>query len=309
LKKFKYLYGPVPSRRMGLSLGISPIPSKYCNYSCVYCQLGKTKHMTNDRREFFALEDILLEAKEYINNNLEFDVITIVGEGEPTLYSKLGELLENLKKLSDKPIAVITNGALLYDSKVRDELYQADIVLPTLDAFDERSYRKINRPYGKITYEIFFKGLQEFSKNYKGQLWLEVMLVKGINDSEKALVKLKEKLGQIEYDKVYINVPARPPAEKWVEMPKTESIKMALEILGGISIESLVSEGFYSEIKDDYEAILSIIKRHPMNNFEIKTFLEQRKSIDIRKIFEKLDKNDKIEKIEYKGYITYRVKQ
>ncbi len=309
MKEFKYVYGPVPSRRMGLSLGISPIPSKYCNYSCVYCQLGKTKHMTNKREEFFKLGDILHEAKKYIESKVRFDVITIVGEGEPTLYSKLGDLIDNLKELSDKPIAVITNGALLYDSKVRDELYQADIVLPTLDAFDEKSYRKINRPYGKIKYESFFEGLKKFSENYKGQLWLEIMLVKGINDSKEALIKLKEKLGQIKYDKIYVNVPARPPAEKWVKIPTEKSIKMALEILGGISIESLVSEGFYSEIKDDYEAILSIIKRHPMNNFEIKTFLEQRKSLDIRKIFEKLAKNNKIEKIEYKGYITYRVKQ
>ncbi len=293
---------------MGLSLGISPIPSKVCNYSCVYCQLGKTVLMSNEREEFFKLNDILKEIKEYLTPELKFDVVTIVGEGEPTLYLKLGKLIEEIKKLTDKPIALITNGSLLYDKSVREECCKVDIILPTLDAYNEETYRQINRPYGKLKYKDFFKGLVEFSKIFKGQLWLEVMLVKGINDDLQSLFNLKDRIDQVNFDRVYINVPARPPAELWVKIPSKEHIDKAIEILGGISIESLVSYGFQSNIKDSYEAILSIIKRHPMNNFEILTFLQSRNENNITQVFDKLEHSDKIEKIKYKGYVTYRTK-
>ncbi len=134
MNNFKYIYGPVPSRRMGLSIGISPIAKGHCNYSCIYCQLGRTRCMTNKREEFFNCNEIIEEFKLYLRDNIDFDVVTIVGEGEPTLYSKLGNLIKELKLLTNKPVAVITNGALMSDSSVREELKNADIVLPSLDA-------------------------------------------------------------------------------------------------------------------------------------------------------------------------------
>ncbi|MZQ99156.1 MAG: radical SAM protein, partial [Acidaminobacter sp.] len=137
MKTPEYVYGPVPSRRLGLSLGVSPIPKKTCNYSCVYCQLGRTDHMTNARQNFFPVEVMLDEAKAVIESGTVFDVITIVGEGEPTLYSDLDNLIRGLKQMSDKPVAVITNGALLYDEVVQEALMTADLVLPTLDASNE----------------------------------------------------------------------------------------------------------------------------------------------------------------------------
>src|SRR6056297_1787579 len=136
MEKYKFLYGPVPSRRLGLSLGISPIPKKTCNYSCIYCQLGRTSHMTNTPTLFFEVDDIIDELKIFIKKDISFDVVTIVGEGEPTLYAGLKSLIMKIKALVDQPVAVITNGGLLYLTEVQQALTAADIVLPTFDAYD-----------------------------------------------------------------------------------------------------------------------------------------------------------------------------
>lgn len=305
---FKYIYGPVPSRRLGLSVGISPIAKGHCNYSCIYCQLGRTRNMTNKRKRYFDYKDIIEEFKEYLNKDIKFDVVTIVGEGEPSLYIDLGILITELKLLTDKPIAVITNGALLYDSELREDLKKADIVLPSLDATDEKMFKKINRPYGSIKFDEVFKGLEIFSKEYDGELWIETMIIEGINDNKQFFLDLKELLSSISYHKLYINSPVRPPAETFVKQVSKDVIEEAISILGGISIDKLVSEGFYSEIKDDYEAVLSIIKRHPMNQFEIKSFIEQRKKSNIEDFLKRLNNDDNIEVVNYKNYYTYRLK-
>ncbi|MGB5822648.1 MAG: radical SAM protein [Proteocatella sp.] len=304
----KYVYGPVPSRRLGISLGISPIPKKTCNYSCIYCQLGRTDHMTNTRQMFFPVEEIMREFDEILRNKVEFDVVTIVGEGEPTLYLGLGQLIFEIHKRTDRPVAVITNGALFYDSKLRTELYDADIVLPTLDAYDEASFRTINRPHGEISFNMVNEGLKIFSKEYQGQLWLEIMLIDGINDDDESLAKYAEALKKLKYDRLYINTPVRPPSEDCVKAASHEKMNHAVDILGGISIDLLESEGFYSEIADDYEAILSIIKRHPMNQFEIEGFLKLRGCSDNSEIFNKIKADSKVVMLNYKGYMTYRLK-
>lgn len=308
LKNFEYVYGPVPSRRMGLSIGISPIAKGHCNYSCIYCQLGKTNRMTNKRKEYFNCEDIVEEFKAYLKGDIDFDVITIVGEGEPLLYSRLGDLIAELKLLTDSPIAVITNGAFMSDSLVRRELKNADIVLPSLDACNEKMFKKINRPNGNIKFDDVMEGLRDFSKDYDGQLWIETMIIKDINDNKEFFLKFKELLSTIEHHRLYINSPVRPPAEEFVREPSKESIKEAVSILGGISIDELVSEGFYSEVEGDYEAVLSIIKRHPMNQFEIKSFIEKRGTVDIEEFFKRLSSDDKIEVVNYRDYHTYRLK-
>lgn len=304
---YKYIYGPVPSRRMGISLGISPIPKKYCNYSCIYCQLGRTKNLTNRRSEFFDLKEILKEFEDISQKDIYYDVVTIVGEGEPTLYSELGKLIKKVKAMTDKPVAVITNGALMYDERTRKDLMKADIVLPSLDACNENMFTRINRPSRSINYKNMIEGLIEFSKHYSGQLWLEIMLVKGYNDSVDNLIDFKKILSKINYDKLYINTPVRPPAESFVKKVDPEKMELAVEMLEGISIDQLVSEGFYSEIEDDVEAVVSIIKRHPMNQFEIVTFLEKRGNKNPMEVFETLSYIDEIEVVEYMNYDTYRL--
>jgi len=308
MKDMKYIYGPVPSRRLGISLGISPIPKKTCNYSCIYCQLGRTDRMTNTRMMFFPVDAIVSEFNEVLKEQVPFDVITIVGEGEPTLYLGLGELIGEIQKRTDKPVAVITNGALLSDGKVRSELGKADIVLPTMDASSEDLFRRINRPHKDLEFAKVLGGLQEFSKTYQGQLWLEIMLVKGFNDDEQSLVNFSRMLGSLCYDKLYVNTPVRPPAESFAKAVDHEMMDRAAKFLSGISIDLLVSQGFHSEIKDDYPAVLSIIKRHPMNQFEIEGFLKSRGSKDSRKILEELSCDSQVLSISYKGFITYRLR-
>lgn len=304
----KYVYGPVPSRRLGISLGISPIPKKTCNYSCIYCQLGRTDHMTNRRSLYFPLEDILSELDRVIQEKLDYDVITIVGEGEPTLYLGLGKLIEGIHQRTEKPVAVITNGALLYDHDVRVELMLADIVLPTLDAWDQASLQKINRPHGSICFEMIEYGIRHFSKEYPGQLWIELMLIEGINDDDESLKKYKEHLEKIRYDRLHINTPIRPPAESDVRAVSPERMDAAVRMLGGTPIDLLESEGFHSEITDDYEAIRAIIKRHPMNQYEMEGFLKTRECMDMLDIIKRLREAREVEVISYNGYDTFRLR-
>ena len=308
VKEFRYIFGPVPSRRLGISLGISPIPKKTCNYSCIYCQLGRTDRMTNTRKSFFPPEEIIRELEEYISSEKSFDAVTIVGEGEPTLCLDLGYLIDEIKKRTSVPVAVITNGALLYESALRDDLRKADIVLPSFDAYDEASFKRINRPYGSISFSMYYEGLAEFSHDHEGQLWLEIMLMKGINDDDAALRRYGSLLERIRHDKLYINTPVRPPAEDGVFCIDEERMKRACETLNGISIDRLVSTGFKSEIPDDLSAILSIIKRHPMNSFEITAFLRSRENEDPDGLIRILEGREDVASIDYKGFKTYRLK-
>ncbi|MFA5536397.1 MAG: radical SAM protein [Bacillota bacterium] len=304
---YQYLFGPVSSRRLGLSLGISPIPKKACNYSCVYCQLGPTRTMKRHREMYFPVADILAELKAYLASGLPFDVVSIVGEGEPTLYLGLRKLIRGLKSLTNKPTVVITNGGLLAQEEVKEALSEADIVMPSLDAYDEASFKKINRPLGTIKFQTMYQGLVDFSKTYQGELWLEIMLVKGLNDDQAALRRFKELLEPINYSRLFINSPVRGTAESWVEQVDGESLLLAEKTLGGTSIAGPLASDFYSDIEDDYEAILSIIKRHPMNQHEVTSFLESRGHEEREDIFQKLQQDSEVEVIDRKGLKTYRV--
>lgn len=264
--------------------------------------------MTNTRQIFFPVRDIVAEFDDFIKQPVAFDVVTIVGEGEPTLYLILGDLIGEIQKRTDKPVAVITNGALLNDPQVQLELSKASIVLPTMDAYDELSFKKINRPHKGLNFEGVLRGLEEFSHKYPGQLWIEIMLMKEINDNDTALEKYAAMLKNINYDKLYLNTPVRPPAEFIARAVDREKMAKAADVLGGISIDLLESQGFHSEIEDNCTAILSIIRRHPMNQFEIEGFVKSRGCSDIAEIFERLKQDGRVTVINYKGYDTYRLK-
>lgn len=263
--------------------------------------------MCNERKTYVDVKEILEECKTYLIKENQFDVITIVGEGEPTLYSEIGILIKGIKKLTVKPVAVITNGSLLSDTDLSLQLNEADIILPSLDAYDQESYEKINRPYGQLRFDKVFKGLKEFASSYKGEVWVETMLIHNLNDDMNSLSKLRYLLDQVSYDRLYLNTPVRPPAESWVKEPTAESLALAVEILKGISIDSLTSGTFFSEEENDLDALLSIIKRHPMNQHEIKSLLQSRFSADVQGTIRRLEMDTRIEKINYKGYITYRM--
>lgn len=302
----KYVYGPIPSRRLGKSLGISPISKKTCNLSCVYCQLGLTDKMTNNYTDEYPVEAILSEVKEVVDSKVPMDVITIVGEGEPTLYRYLNDLIDGINSFTEIPIAVITNGTRFTEVEVYKACLKADIVLPSIDAYDEASFKKINRPHRSLNYDLIVDSLIRFSHEYQGKLWLETMICEGYNDSSKAVEGLKTLLKRLKYEKYYLNSPVRPPAVKSVKPVSHEKMDEIAKILKGINIDMLADPNFFSNISDNYEAILSIIRRHPMNRFEIQSFLDSRKEKNSDYILSKLEKNTDIEVINYKTFDTFR---
>ncbi len=273
------IFGPVPSRRLGQSLGIDTIPLKTCNWNCVYCQLGRTVPLTNERREYFPRGEILAQVEEALSRQKpsEIDWVTFVGSGEPTLHTGLGWLIRKVKELTDLPVAVITNGSLLYLPEVRQELSAANAVMPSLDAGSADLYRQINRPHPELTFERLVDGLVAFSREYSGKLWIEVMLVQGLNDSEEALWDITEVLCRIQPDEVHINMPTRPPAETWVRPPDEVGLMRALAILGNIAKVVHPAEGTFDLGGCDtvIEAVLGIIKRHPMRQEELERTLAQ----------------------------------
>jgi len=268
-----YVFGPVPSRRLGQSLGIDTIPLKTCNWNCVYCQLGRTRPVTNERRVYVPPEEILAEVRQALARHPPGDIdwVTFVGSGEPTLHAGIGELIREVKALTTLPLAVITNGALLYLPEVRDALLPAEAVMPSLDAGTPEIYRQINRPHPEITFERLLEGLAAFRREFSGKLWVEVMLVSGLNDTESALRDIAAALRQIQPDEVHIMLPTRPPAEAWVKPPEAEGLLRASAILGETAqIVSPVHGQFdLSGYDDVVEAIISIITRHPMRQDEL----------------------------------------
>ncbi len=272
--RYMYAYGPVPSRRLGNSIGVSPIPAKVCSYSCVYCQLGRTRQLQAKRQYFFPKEDIFQDIKKVVESS-PADVITFAGDGEPTLCSDLGWLIRTAKQEFGLPVAVITNGSLLFHEDVQKDLQAADIILPTLDAGDRETFHRINRPHGSITYAMMINGLSDFRKGFSGQIWLEVMLVKNLNDSNRQLFSIRDAVHAIEPDKIFIMTPIRPPAEDWVECPEPERVRVAEEMLSEAITVLDREEGDFgvSEFADAAEAILEISARHPLR-------LEQARAIE-----------------------------
>lgn len=267
----KYIFGPVPSRRLGSSLGVDPIPSKTCNFQCIYCQLGKTTHFINKRKNFHPKSEIKQELRNIlVGTDIQFDYLTFVGSGEPTLYKDLGDLITYAKRYTDKPICVITNGSLLSNTEVQSQLAGVDVVLPTLDAGTEKTFRLINRPHPDITFDALIEGFVDFKDKFKGKFWIEVMLIKDVNDSKEELSKIKEKLDIIQPDRIDINVPIRPPAEEWVKIPDKDVISKLNEIFMDFNNINFPEIGQFKLYSDDFEQeLLSIIERHPMREDQI----------------------------------------
>ena len=211
----KYIYGPVPSRRLGRSLGIDLVPFKTCTFDCIYCQLGRTTRKTWKRRAYFPVNEIRAELEQVLKTGETPDRIGIAGSGEPTLNSEIGVLIKEIKQCTAIPVAVLTNGALLWMPAVRAALMPADLVLPSLDAGDPRLFRHINRPCSGITYDRMVKGLIQFTHQFPGQVWLEILLLAGLTDTPAAVTRIAEQVSRIQPDRVQLNTVCRPPAEKY----------------------------------------------------------------------------------------------
>ena len=287
-----YVFGPVPSRRLGQSLGIDTIPLKTCNWNCVYCQLGRTHPVRNERKAYIPRDAIMAEVRSMLASHPQrnIDWITFVGSGEPTLHIDIGWLIRQVKLLTPLPVAVITNGSLLYLPEVRNDLCAADAVMPSLDAGNAKLYRKLNRSHGQATFQRLVDGLVKFRDEYQGKMWVEVMLIKDWNDSESALQDIVKILERIRPDEVHLVLPTRPPAETWVHPADEEGLLRARAILGEVAkIIHPVSGAFDLSGCDTLEdAIMAIITRHPMGEDELITTLTRWSSEKVHPVLENL---------------------
>ena len=279
--KEKYIFGPVPSRRLGLSLGLDIVPAKVCTLDCIYCQVGRTTQKTIERKEYVPIEAVLDELKARLKKDLRADLsavrladyLTVSGSGEPTLNSKLGFLIDEIKKFSSIPVAVLTNGTLLYLPDVRRDCAKADVVLPSLDAGDELTFAKINRPHPDISIKKVVEGLIEFRKEYSGRIWLEVFIVDGINTGQAEIAAIKRAIEQIRPDKVQLNTAVRPTAEPGVKRVEEGRLQLIAQTLGpnceviadfhrqGGKDGQPITIEHCSQIPAD--ALLSMLKRRP----------------------------------------------
>ncbi|MDD5166622.1 MAG: radical SAM protein [Candidatus Omnitrophica bacterium] len=232
----KYIYGPVNSRRLGLSLGLSLTACKICNFDCVYCQLGKTNNKASKRAEYVKLEDIIDELKSWLENNKEearkLNYITIAGLGEPTLHAGIGLIITKIKGLTSVPVAIITNASLFSDKDVRQALLGADLIVPSLDAAEEKPFTQINRPTQEINLDKIISGLIAFRSEFSKAIWLEVMLVRGVNDDPGHIKKLKEVIGKINPDKIQLNSPVRTTTEPGILPVENTRLLKIKEMLG-----------------------------------------------------------------------------
>ncbi|OGP74157.1 MAG: hypothetical protein A2Y80_07340 [Deltaproteobacteria bacterium RBG_13_58_19] len=227
-----HLFGPVPSRRLGRSLGVDLVPPKTCTYDCLYCEVGPTTHLTKKRRGY-QVAGIIRELKDYLRDSeAALDFLTITGSGEPTLNLGLKEIIAAIRALTTVPVAVLTNGSLLYLPEVRRDLAAAEVILPSLDAAREETFRRINRPLPGLTLEMVLDGLKALRREFAGQIWLEVLLLKGLNDTEAELTGLRQKIKEIAPDKVQLNTAVRPVVEAAAQPLTAEEMAAVAAFLG-----------------------------------------------------------------------------
>ncbi len=229
-----YVFGPVPSRRLGRSLGIDLVPMKTCTYNCIYCQLGRTTQQTLERKPYVTRELVIPQLQEKLSSlSAPPDFITFSGSGEPTLNSRIGDFIEEVNRLTSIPVAVLTNGSLLHLEAVREALQGADVVIPSLDAANPSLFQLINRPHHSLSFSHVLQGLKKFRNEYAGEIWLEVMLCRGFNDEEQHMEKLRGEIERIAPNRVHLNTVVRPPAEEFAFPLTREQMEKAVLILGG----------------------------------------------------------------------------
>ena len=305
-----YTFGPVPSRRLGRSLGINNIPPKICSYSCVYCQLGNTIKMEIDRKYFYEPDNIFEEVKNKIEDAAAsgevIDYLAFVPDGEPTLDINLGREIELLKPLGIK-IAVITNSSLMWHEDVRAELMNVDWISLKVDTVSEDNWHKIDRPHGRLVLDKILDGIQTFANEFNGYLTTETMLVSGINDTDESLKSTSAFISKLNPMKAYLTIPTRPPAEPWAKPPEAKTINRAYQIYNDLIKDVELLTGYegnaFSLTSDVKSDLLSITAVHPMRRDAVEQFLLKANShwSMVQKL---IDKKEIIE-LEYNGKVFY----
>lgn len=304
------VFGPIPSRRLGRSLGVNNIPPKVCSYSCIYCQVGVTDSMSIHRTEYYKPNEIFEVVSEKVNQLIkageQIDYITFVPDGEPTLDINLGKSIDLLKSFGIKT-AVITNASLLWRPDVLDDLKLADWVSVKIDSVYQDVWHKINRPHGKLNFEKILQGIEKFANEFEGALVTETMLVRHVNDNLESLNKTAKFIKKINPEKSYILVPTRPPAEKNVEIPRENSLNIAYQIFNSYlsDAEFLFSgEGVdFTYLGEVESELLSIVSVHPMTKEAVEDFLNKADSEWF--VIENLINENKLKEVDYAGRKYY----
>lgn len=257
-----YVFGPVPSRRLGRSLGVDLIPLKICSYDCIYCQLSATTHKTVEVKEWVPVDAVLKQVEDRLSTRPDY--ITLSGSGEPTLHAHLGTIIAGIKQLTATPVAVLTNGSLLWKPEVRKALIEADLVVPSLDAPSDDVFQRINRPHPGLSFEKIMTGLELFRQEYRGRIFLEILLVAGVNSYPDQVEKLAECARRINPDKVQLNTVVRPPVEKNVSAVSREDMIRLAGIFDGAAE---VIAGYTGVPAGDMgitaEHVLELLRRRP----------------------------------------------
>lgn len=308
---YKYLFGPVPSRRLGMSLGVDLVPKKVCSLNCVYCEVGSTTKLTTERKEYILYDTVISELEHYFANSPNPDYITFSGSGEPTLNSRIGDVLQFIKqKKPDIPVAVLTNGTLLYDKKVRNELMGANVVLPSLDAATEITFRKINCPAPQLTAKKYIQGLIDFRKEFSGQIWLEVFIIPGYNDNIDDLKALKNAFIDIKPNHIQLNTLDRPGTVADIYAASQEDLKniVAYWKLDNVEIIAAAPErkNIQSYRNDAEAAILGTIERRPCTLDDLVKILGLHIN-EINKYLDVLEAEAKIEAVRQERGVFYQV--
>ena len=300
------VYGPVPSRRLGFSLGIDLFQGKTCSFDCVYCQLGKSGKKTSVRRDYVPAARVLEDVKKALAKGQRIDHITFSGSGEPTLHAGIGALIKAIKKVTKIPVAVLTNSSLLGLKEVRDSLKAADIVVPSLDAALPPAWKKVNRPLPSLNLDAIVGGLATFKKRFKGQVWLEVMLVKGLNDKPEHIQALKKAIARIKPDKVQLNTVTRPPAEKSaapLTLAELESVRLRLggntEVVAGFQEKKQTAGN--RRLK---EVLFGLIRRRPVTLEDMASALGESRDA-VRAHLDLLLQERRIVSTTHKGQVFY----
>jgi len=309
---YKHLFGPVPSRRLGMSLGIDLIPKKVCSLNCVYCEVGKTTKLTLDRMEYVKYGRVIAELKQFMSNDPKIDYITFSGSGEPTLNSRIGDVINFIRKdYPDVKIAVLTNGTLLFDQKLRTELLQADVILPSLDAASQSAFEKINRPDSNLKIETYIQGLIDLRKEYKGNIWLEIFLLKGYNDSKDELDLLKNAILKINPDSIQLNTMDRPGTVAGLIPLSKNELQEIIDYWNLAHVEIIASAQERTSIEsysgDIETAILETIARRPCTLDDLHSFLGIHVN-EINKYLGTLEANNKIETVNLERGVFYEIK-
>jgi len=294
----KYVYGPVPSRRLGRSLGVDLVPFKTCSFNCIYCQLGPTAATTVERAEYAPVEEIVAEVRAHLEEAPRPDYVTLSGSGEPTLNTGFGQVAAEIKRFTDIPVALLTNGSLFFLPEVREACGQLDLIVPSLDAGDERLFRYVNRPHKSLSLDEIVQGLADLRSEFHGQMWLEVFVLLGVNSSDSEVEKIKERLNDIRPDRVQLNTAVRPPAEEYAYPVPEARLEEISRLIGPncevvADLPPLEGEAKMAARKQD---VLALLRRRPCTLEDIARGLSVHRN-EVLKYVQQLTKEGLLEDI------------